>query len=281
MRKNRVGAKRAAPYGQRMTPFDRIAESLAHLTTRDAPLQELADEAGMSPFHFQRTFQRLVGVSPLKFHQVLSVEAAKQALASSRSVLDAAWDAGLSGPSRLHDAMVRIERMTPGEFKTGPALRWSEADTELGKLTIAATARGICGISFAGIDSIAARWPGSTLARDPKGLAPQVAQLERLLRGEFLKKPLSVVLHGTDLQLAVWRALLEIPTGAVSTYSRLAEQVGKPTAVRAVASAVAANHLAYLIPCHRVIQASGALGGYRWGFERKAAFLARELASSH
>ena len=90
-----------------------------------------------------------------------------------------------------------------------------------------------------------------------------------------------MVLHGTDLQLAVWRALLEIPTGAVSTYSRLAEQVGKPTAVRAVASAVAANHLAYLIPCHRVIQASGALGGYRWGFERKAAFLARELASSH
>jgi AraC family transcriptional regulator of adaptative response/methylated-DNA-[protein]-cysteine methyltransferase len=206
------------------------------------------------------------------------VEAAKQALARSRSVLDAAWDAGLSGPSRLHDAMVRIERMTPGEFKGGPALRWSEADTELGKLTIAATSRGICGISFAGIDSIAARWPGSTLERDPKALSTQVAQLERLLRGESLKKPLSVVLHGTDLQLAVWRALLEIPTGAVSTYSQVADHVGKPTAVRAVATAVAANHLAYLIPCHRVIQATGALGGYRWGIERKAAFLARELS---
>ena len=280
MRKNRVGQSLRAPYGAHMTPFDRIAESLTHLAVRDAPLQDLAAEAGMSPFHFQRTFQRLVGISPLKFHQVLSVEAAREALTRSRSVLDAAWDAGLSGPSRLHDAMVRIERMTPGEFKAGPALRWSEADTELGKLAVASTARGVCGISFSGIDSIAARWPGSRLERDPKGLSSQVAQLERLLRGESLQKPLSVVLHGTDLQLAVWRALLEIPAGAVSTYSRLAEQVGKPTAVRAVASAVAANHLAWLIPCHRVIQATGALGGYRWGLGRKATFLARELASA-
>lgn len=282
MRKNRVGAPTPPPYGARMTPFDRIASSLTALTARTEamPLKELAADAGMSPFHFQRTFHRLVGVSPLKFQQVLSVEAARHALTRSRTVLDAAWDAGLSGPSRLHDAMLRLERMTPGEFKAGPALRWSEAATGLGKLTIAATARGLCGISFSGIDSIEARWPGSTLTRDPKGLAPQAAQLERLLRGESLQKPLSVVLHGTDLQLAVWRALLEIPTGAVSTYSRLAQQVGKPTAVRAVASAVAANHLAYLIPCHRVIQATGALGGYRWGLERKAAFLSRELAST-
>lgn len=283
MSKNRVGGPRRRSYGAPMTslsPFDRIAGTLTHLATRDASLEELSAEAGMSPFHFQRTFQRLVGVSPLKFHQVVSVEAAKQALTRSRSVLEAAWDAGLSGPGRLHDAMVRIERMTPGEFKAGPSLRWSEADTELGKLTLAATRRGLCGISFAGLESIAARWPGSTLEHDPRGLAPQVAQLERLLRGEALQRPLSVVLHGTDLQLAVWRALLEMPVGTVSTYAGLAEHVGKPTAVRAVASAVAANHLACLIPCHRVIQATGALGGYRWGPERKSALLARELASA-
>ena len=278
MRKNRVGEKQAAPYVARMTTFDRIARTLPALSHENPSLTELAATAGMSPFHFQRTFQRLVGVSPLRFHQVLSVEAAREALLRSRSVLDAAWDAGLSGPSRLHDAMIRIERMTPGEFKAGPALRWSEAQTDLGTLTIAATARGLCGVSFSGLDSIQTRWPGGTLERDDKALSPMVAQLERLLRGESLKRPLAVVLHGTDLQVAVWRALLEIPVGALSTYSRLADQVGKPTAVRAVASAVAANHLACLIPCHRVIQASGALGGYRWGLERKSALLARELS---
>lgn len=281
MSKNRVGKKHRAPYRSSMTPFDRIADSLTALTQTTPALTELATRAGMSPFHFQRTFQRLVGVSPLRFHQVLSVEAARTALINSRSVLDAAWDAGLSGPGRLHDAMLRVEKMTPGEFKAGPALRWSEANTELGKLTIAATERGLCGVSFSGLDSITARWPGCSLERDRRGLSSTVETLERLLHGEALHQPLTVVLRGTDLQLAVWRALIEIPTGSVATYSQLAAQVGKPTAVRAVASAVAANHLAYLIPCHRVIQATGALGGYRWGMERKAAFLARELGAVH
>lgn len=277
MRKNRVGTSARAPYLEPMTTFDRIADSLTHLTTNAPVLSDLAARAGMSPFHFQRTFQKLVGVSPLRFHQMLSVEAAREALSRSRSVLEASWDAGLSGPGRLHDAMIRIERMTPGEFKAGPSLRWSRANTELGELTLAATSRGLCGVSFSGIDSIAERWPGCSLKRDPGALAPVVAQLEHLLRGDSLKRPLAVVLRGTDLQVAVWRALLEIPSGAVTTYSRLAQQVGKPTAVRAVASAVGANHLACLIPCHRVIQATGALGGYRWGLERKAALLAHEL----
>jgi AraC family transcriptional regulator of adaptative response/methylated-DNA-[protein]-cysteine methyltransferase len=276
-RKNRVGRGVADPYVVPMTTFDKIAITLR---SGAAPLAELAAAAGMSPFHFQRTFQRLVGVSPLRFHQVLSVEAARQALLRSRSVLDAAWDAGLSGPGRLHDAMIRVERMTPGEFKAGPALRWSEAHTELGTLTIAATTRGLCGVSFSGLDSIATRWPRCTLERDDQSLKDEVAQLERLLRGESLRRPLAVVLHGTDLQLAVWRALIEIPAGAVSTYGQLAEHVEKPTAVRAVASAVAANHLAYLIPCHRVIQATGALGGYRWGQDRKSVLLARELSEA-
>ena len=278
MRKNRVGPKARAPYPASMTTFERIADSLTYLTTHAPALNDLAARAGMSPFHFQRTFQKLVGVTPLRFHQVLSVEAAREALSRSRSVLEASWDAGLSGPGRLHDAMIRLERMTPGEFKAGPELRWSQASTELGELTVAATSRGLCGVSFSGIESIAERWPGCSLRRDPQWLAPVVAQLEQLLRGDSLKRPLAVVLRGTDLQVAVWRALLEIPPGAVTTYSRLAQQVGKPSAVRAVASAVGANHLACLIPCHRVIQATGALGGYRWGLERKAALLAHELA---
>ncbi len=195
-------------------------------------------------------------------------------------MLDAAWDAGLSGPGRLHDAMVRIEKMTPGEFKAGPRLRWSQAQTDLGPITVAATVRGVCGISFDGIERMAERWPGAELVHDPRALAPQVQHLEHLLSGERLEQPLSIVLRGTDLQLAVWRALLSIPEGAVATYADLANQVGRPSAVRAVASAVGANHLAWLIPCHRVIRATGALGGYRWGLERKSALLARELGQA-
>lgn len=257
---------------------DRIAQSITHLAhTRTAPpLPALAARAGLSPFHFQRTFQRLVGISPLRFHQVLAVDAARAALLRSRSVLDAAWDAGLSGPGRLHDAMLRVERMTPGELKRGPALRWTYADTELGQLTVAATERGLCGLSFSGLPSISERWPGSRLTRDDAGLRAEVTRLGKLLRGEALKQPLDLVLRGTGLQVAVWRALLEIPEGAVVSYGQLAERVGRPTAARAVAGAVAANHLAWLIPCHRVIQASGALGGYRWGVPLKAALLARE-----
>lgn len=265
-----------------MSSFDRIAQSLLTLTTAPTPpsLAELAREADLSPFHFQRTFQRLVGLSPLRLHQLVSVEAAKEALTSSRSVLEAAWDAGLSGPSRLHDAMLRLERMTPGEFKAGPRLRWTKADTELGTLTIAATERGLCGITFSGLDALTPRWPGSSWTRDDRGLAQHVSQLERLLAGKNLSKPLSVILRGTDLQVAVWRALLELPPGAVCTYTSLAERVGKPRAVRAVASAVAANELAWLIPCHRVIRSTGVLGGYRWGPARKSVLLARELASA-
>lgn len=191
-------------------------------------------------------------------------------------MLEAAWDAGLSGSSRLHDAMLRLERMTPGELKAGPKLSWAVAKTDLGPLTIAATDRGICGASFDGVESLAERWPGSTFK---KGTLP-IAQLERLLDGARLRQPLALVLRGTDFQVAVWRALLEVPSGAVTIYAELANATRTPSAVRAVASAVAANHLAVLIPCHRVIRATGALGEYRWGSARKAALLARELSGA-
>jgi AraC family transcriptional regulator of adaptative response/methylated-DNA-[protein]-cysteine methyltransferase len=264
-----------------MSPFDRIAQSLTTLTstTSAPPLQELAAQAGMSPFHFQRTFQRLVGVSPLQLQQVLRVESAREALLRSRSVLEASWDAGFSGPGRLHDAMLRVERMTPGELKSGSTLRWSEAHTDLGSLTVAASPRGVCGVSFDGLESLAARWPGATFEKSPRALANHVEQLERRLAGEKLTQPLALVLRGTDLQLAVWRALLALPSGTVTTYSDLAEAVGRPAATRAVANAVGANHVAWLIPCHRVIRATGALGGYRWGLARKSALLAREWSS--
>jgi AraC family transcriptional regulator of adaptative response/methylated-DNA-[protein]-cysteine methyltransferase len=262
-----------------MTPFDRIASAVEHLAASPGlvSLEAAAKHAGLSPFHFQRTFHRLVGVTPQRFQQVLRTEAAREALLRSRSVLDAAWDGGLSGPGRLHDALVRLEAMTPGELKAGPALRWTEVPTPLGPLAIAATSRGLSGASFDGLQGLAERWPGATLTRDDAGLRSIARTLARALAGATPHAPLTVVVPGTPLQLAVWRALLEIPEGAVVTYSQLAERCGHPSASRAVANAVGANRVAWLIPCHRVIRSTGALGGYRWGLGRKAALLAREL----
>jgi AraC family transcriptional regulator of adaptative response/methylated-DNA-[protein]-cysteine methyltransferase len=279
MRKKRVGGEKSTPYLARMSPFDRIATTITALASGAEPsLEVLSAQAGMSPAHFQRTFRRLAGVSPLRFSQVMKVEVAREALLRSRSVLDAAWDAGLSGPGRLHDAMLSIERMTPGELKQGLPLRWSEASTSLGTLTLAFTSRGLCGADFGGLEALQARWPRAEFAEDRRGLKKDVARVEQRLAGAT--RPLSIVLNGTELQVAVWRALLSIPEGSLATYGQLAAQVGKPEAVRAVASAVGANPLAILIPCHRVIRSTGALGGYRWGLERKAALLCQELESA-
>lgn len=259
-----------------MDTFSRIADSITALASGDsASLDTLARRAGLSPTHFQRTFQKLAGVSPLRFQQVLSVEAARAALLESRSVLDAAFDGGLSGPGRLHDAMLRLEKMTPGELKRGLTLTWDAAETDLGTVTLASAPRGLCGVSFDGLESLAARWPNATFTRG--SLPNELAQLQRALRGEHLTRPLALLLKGTDLQLAVWRALLAIPPGAVTTYAELAKHTGVRRGARAVGNAVGANHLAVLIPCHRVIQGTGVLGGYRWGPARKAALLAREL----
>lgn len=264
-----------------MTPFDRIAGAIEHLALAPerVSLEAAARDAGLSPFHFQRTFHRLVGVTPQRFQQVLRLEGAREALRRSRSVLEAAWDGGLSGPGRLHDALVRLEAMTPGEFKAGPALRWTEVETPLGPLAIAATARGLSGASFDGERGLLERWPNARLTRDDAALRKTAQALHRAFSRGHLAEPLTVVVPGTALQLAVWRALLEIPEGAVVTYTQLAVRCGRPTASRAVANAVGANPVAWLIPCHRVIRATGALGGYRWGLARKAALLAREASA--
>lgn len=278
MSKKRVGASSAHPYPAGMINFDRIADSIDALAAdQSLSLGQLAASANLSRFHFQRTFQRLVGVSPLRFQQVLKVEAARDALLRSKSVLEAAWDGGMSGPGRLHDALLRVEAMTPGELKTGVTLRWTVAPTSLGDVHLAASSRGLSGVTFAGLADLEARWPHATFVRDDDALKTEAAQLTRVLQGDRLTKPLSIVLHGTELQVAVWRALLAMPMGAVTTYGELAAHLGRPDSARAIGNAVGANHLAVLIPCHRVIQRTGALGGYRWGVARKAALLAREL----
>jgi AraC family transcriptional regulator of adaptative response/methylated-DNA-[protein]-cysteine methyltransferase len=249
-------------------------------------LCDVAAELGLGESHVQRLFQRWAGVSPKKFVQLLTLRDAKQALAETRSVLEASLETGLSGSGRLHDLFLSLERLTPGEYKAGAAgltVRWSVAETPLGRALFAALDRGLCGLFFLTDDGEAGaredlerRWPKARLVCEPRAVAPYVEELCKRMQGRA-GQPLSLVLKGTSLQLKVWEALLRIPEGGVLSYQDVATWVGAGRASRAVGGAVGRNPIAWLIPCHRVIQSTGVLGGYRWGSERKMALLTREL----
>ncbi len=272
------------------TRFQRVRQAIEQLSAAEAPLglQELAEAAGQSPFHFQRSFVSLAGVTPKEFSQALALQRAKQSLAQADSVMEAALSAGLSGPSRLHDLLVGQEGLSPGEFKTGAAglrLRWSSADTLLGPVWLAASERGVMSLVFTqGADDAAllaaarAQWPQAQWQEARQDLAPILTEVQRRLSGLGPSRPIGLALAGSPLRLKVWQALLRIPEGQVLSYGQLARQVGAPRAVRAVASCVAANPIAYLIPCHRVIRANADFGEYRWGPRTKRALLGLELA---
>jgi len=266
--------------------YARVEQAIRFLDEhwRDQPgLEEVAAEVGLSAFHFQRMFRHWAGVSPKRFLQFLSASEARRLLAESRSVLDTSLELGLSGPGRLHDLMISVDRMTPGEIKAGPlAIDWAIEDTMFGKAVFAATPRGLCGLWFLGDDGprgavaeLGRRFPHASLRRAPGRMAPIAAELERRLRGRA-PRPLSLLLAGTSFQLQVWEALLRVPAGRVVDYRRVATSIGRPGADRAVAQAIGANPIACLIPCHRVIQSTGGFGGYRWGQPRKRALLAVE-----
>lgn len=255
-------------------------------------LAEIAEEIGLSEFHFQRLFQRWAGVSPKRFLQFLTLEEAKKALAESRSVLEASYAAGLSGPGRLHDLFLSLERMTPGEYKAqaaGLRIHWGVEDTPFGPALFAALSdgesdRGLCGLSFlledgpeGAFGELRARWPGAKLEASPSTIRPHAGAFNARVEGRT-REPLSLVLKGTPFQLKTWEALLRIPEGRVAAYQDLARLAGEPAATRAAASAVGQNPIACLIPCHRVIQATGAFGQYHWGSPRKQAMLAYEQA---
>ena len=250
-------------------------------------LAQVARDAGLSEFHFQRLFQRWAGVSPKRFLQFLTLEEAKRRLEESRSLLETSFDVGLSGPSRLHDLFLTLERMTPGAYKKGGeglALRWGVAATPFGPALFAATDRGLCGLSFVGtegeagaVDQLRARWPDAGLAHSPSFIRPYADELRARAAGKP-GRTLSLILKGTPLQFKVWEALLRIPSGRLAAYSDVARLAGVPRAARAVGAAVGQNPIAYLIPCHRVILSTGAFGGYRWGSARKAAILGVERA---
>lgn len=273
-----------------MTRYDTVRRAIEQIASAEQPpsLAELAAQAGQSPAHFQRGFVQLAGVSPKELQQALTLERAKAALLRSASVQDAAWDAGLSGPSRLHDLFLSVDGLTPGEFKRagqGMALHWTVLDSVLGPVFMAATERGILRIAFLpeaqaepAVLALQAALPGASCRRDDAALAEPAQELQRRLGGQRPMLPLGLLLSGSPLRLKVWQALMAVPEGQLISYAELAHRVGSPRAVRAVASCVAANELAYLIPCHRVIRSNARWGEYRWGARTKTALIGLELA---
>ena len=272
----------------RCRDYQRMADTLTWISAHfeeQPTLANIASRAGASPCHFQRLFSRWVGLSPKKYVQYLTLDRAKASLDASQSVLAAAFASGLSSPGRLHDLFVNIEALTPGEYKRGAAglvIRHGIHDSPFGPCLLMHTKRGICGLAFVDesddgrtLASLGARWPNAHLMADP-GPGAELAARVFAARGKG-GDPLTVLLHGTPFQIQVWEALLRIPPGALTSYQGLANYIGKPNASRAVGAASGANPISYLIPCHRVIRKSGALGGYRWGLGRKLAMLSQEL----
>lgn len=248
-------------------------------------LSVLAGDLGLSEGCFQRLFTEWAGVSPKKFQQFLTLAAAKERLAASESVLGASLDSGLSGPGRLHDLMISLEAMSPGEYKNGGAglqISYGALSTPFGMATIFQTHRGICGFEFLpkepALEHVRRRWPRAVFTHDPfgfEGLSEQIFQTTELIP----ERPLALHVKGTKFQLQVWRALLSIPEGQVTTYGSIAETIGRDRrASRAIGNAVGANPIGWLIPCHRVIRRSGLFGEYRWGAQRKMAVLGWEAS---
>lgn len=267
----------------------RVAALLDRIDASDAPLSsdDLAEGAGWHADHLVRVFRSHVGVSPDRYQQHLRAEAGRQLL-QDRTVLDTAIDLGASSPGRVHDLLVTVEAVTPGEardFGAGIDARWDVHATPLGELVAVVTDRGVLQLGFtattgteAVLDDVRSRWPEATL-RHRDGAGSEAAQrVLDAIAGRRADTPLPLLLRGTNLQLAVWRALLRLPAATTVAYGELAAAAGHPRAVRAVASAVGRNPAAPLVPCHRVLRATGALGGYRWGLSTKRRLLAIEAA---
>ncbi len=272
--------------------YARVERAIAFLRARHPAqpgLQQLAEHLGLSEPYTQRLFSRWAGISPKRFMQFLSVEAAKRRMRETGDLLGLSLDVGLSGPGRLHDLFVNMEAMTPGEFKraaAGITLHHGTADTPFGAAQVVYSTRGICRLAFVGADGsaespaqLSARWPGASLQRDQEG---SDALLARVFTRDpdAVDKGLSLWVSGTNFQIQVWRALLQVPFAGLLSYRQLAQHLGRPKAARAVGTAMARNPVAYLIPCHRVLRESGEFGLYHWGAERKMALCAWEAAGA-
>jgi len=270
----------------------RIEQAILYLENHymDQPsLEEVAASIGLSEYHFQRLFTRWAGISPKRFLQFLTKENAKQLLDHSENLLETTHQTGLSSLGRLHDLFVNTEAVTPGEYKsrgTGVTIRYGIHPTPFGKCIIATTDRGICHLGFVqtsegdAIDCLVADWQQAEMIEDYRSTTPLVKPIFNLRYGIQSGESLRVYLKGTNFQLKVWEALLQIPAGAVTTYEGIAARIGKPNASRAVGTAIGHNPIAVLIPCHRVIRKVGDFGNYRYGSIRKKALLAYESTLS-
>lgn len=271
--------------------YARVERALRYLDSvapKQPALRDVAETVGLSEFHFQRLFSRWAGISPKQFLRVQTLEFAKQRLVESKNVLEAAWDSGLSGGGRLHDLFVTIDAVTPGEFQSGGEgieIGTGFHATPFGEALLGVTDRGIVALAFTGVSRDVAiadlrkRWPAARITRDEDRTAPLADQVFGGWRRDgalAALSPLRLLVKGTNWQIKVWQALLRIPAGHLASYEDVARVVCSRDAARAVGAAVAANPVAYVIPCHRVIRTTGALGGYHWGVERKRAMLAWE-----
>jgi AraC family transcriptional regulator of adaptative response/methylated-DNA-[protein]-cysteine methyltransferase len=266
--------------------YQRIEHAIRYLNenaSRQPGLEEVSREIGLSPFHAQRLFTRFAGVSPKRFLGLLTVGHAKTLLQDGQSVLDATYEVGLSGPSRLYDLFVTYEAMTPGEYKRQGAdleIRYGLCRTPFGEALVVTTDRGIAGLGFVDGDAREAlerareEWPKSAFIADAKASERAIAPLFDRHADDAPR----LLLKGTNFQIKVWSALLRLPPGQLISYGELAREIGQPKAAQAIGRALSANPLGFIVPCHRVIRGTGALGDYRWGKARRRAILAWEAA---
>lgn len=272
------------------TDYARIERAIRYLDRERAAapsLAQVAEHVGLSESHFQRMFTRWAGISPKRFVQHRTAEVVKRMLRERRPVLETSYEAGLSGPGRLHDLIVNAEAVTPGELQRGGmgvTVRYGFHPTPFGECLLALTSRGICHLAFVApvtreeaVARLEKDWPLAHLIPDQSATRAAAAKAFPP-PGSAATPALALHVKGTNFQLKVWRALLEIPVGSVTTYGAIAATIGDAKASRAVGSAVGSNPVSYLIPCHRVIRASGELGGYAWGVERKSVMLRIEDA---
>ena len=274
----------------RSAEYTRIEKAILYLGEnfhRQPNLKEVARTVGLSEYHFHRLFTRWAGISPKRFLQFLTAEYARRLLRESPNVLDAAYDAGLSGSGRLHDLLVSVYAMTPGEMKNegaGLTIQYGVHPSPFGDCLLAITGRGICGLSFLSADrggeaweTIGKPWSRATLRENPRATKTIASRIFDPSRWKY-DSPLNVFVRGTNFQVKVWEALVRIPPGHAISYEQVAVRIGAPGAARAVGSAVARNPVGFLIPCHRVIRKTGDFGEYQWGAPRKMAILAWEAA---
>lgn len=275
---------------QQQLNYDRIEKALDYILNhfKEQPsLEQIAEKVHLSPFHFQRLFQEWAGTTPKRFLQFISLAHAKNLLKEQQATLfEVAHRTGLSGTSRLHDLFVNIEGMTPAEFKNGGknlVINYSFAESPFGNLLVASTQKGICHMAFGKeenniLEELKIKFPNAAL-HQKLDMVQQNALF--IFQNDWSRLPeVKLHLRGTDFQLKVWEALLKIPMGKLSTYGEIAKEIGQPNASRAVGTAIGSNPVAFLIPCHRVIQSTGHFGGYMWGPTRKAAIIGWESAKT-